>query len=83
MVNVAVAVTPCLGKVCGTTSHELSADNRTLTLRWERVPLPPPFTARLDVTVTVAHLPNAQPGVTLRGTTFLDCRLFSTVFRLI
>jgi hypothetical protein len=66
------AVTPCLGAVCGNTSHTLSDDGRTLTLRWERVPLPPPFTAHLDVTVNVTQLPSAQPGVSLRGAVALS-----------
>ena len=51
----------------GNTSHSVSVDGSTLTLRWEGVPLPPPFTVRLDVTVTIAQLPNGKPGVSLRG----------------
>ena len=60
-------VTPCLGADCGNVSHAVSADGTRLTLRWAGVPLPPPFTARLDVTATVTQLPSNKPGVSLRG----------------
>eukprot|EP01051_Picozoa_sp_SAG22_P011911 SAG22_NODE_1187_length_5217_cov_5.282532_4_plen_570_part_00 len=61
-------ITPCLGADCANTSHALSADGSTLSLRWQGVPLPPPFgSTRLDVTVTIAQLPGGKPGVSLRG----------------
>ena len=62
----------CLGDgaTCANTSHIRSADSHTLTLRWGGVPLPPPFAARLDVTVTITQLPDAKPGVSTRGRRF-------------
>ena len=65
-------VTPCLGADCGNVSHAVSADGTMLTLRWAGVPLPPPFTARLDVTATVTQLPDTKPGVSLRGAVALS-----------
>ena len=55
-------VTPCIDATCANTSHALSPDGRTLTLSWSGVPLPPPHTARLAVTVNITQLPDGQPG---------------------
>jgi hypothetical protein len=65
-------VTPCIESDCANTSHSLSSDGSALTLRWDGVPLPKPFTARLDVAVTITQLPDAKPGVALRGTVGLS-----------
>ena len=62
-------VNPCIGAVCANTSHEVSDDGATLTLRWQNVPLPPAMQsehAALDVTVTITKRPQ-RSGVSLRG----------------
>ena len=66
-------VTPCIGNDCGNTSHTVSPNGSTLTLRWAGVPLSAKFKGvRLDVTVTVAQLPGSKPGVSLRGAVSLS-----------
>ena len=66
-------VTRCIGTDCSSASHSISADGRTLTLRWAGVPLPAKFMGvRLDVTVTVAQLPGGKPGVSLSGAVSLS-----------
>ena len=67
-------VAACIASDCANVSHTISADGSTLSLRWDGVPLPPPFTARLDVVVTVAQLPGGRSGVSLRGAVGLSAK---------
>eukprot|EP01052_Picozoa_sp_SAG31_P029775 SAG31_NODE_2990_length_4812_cov_6.899215_2_plen_779_part_00 len=64
-----VKVNPCQGSDCAATSHKVSADGRTLMLRWHGVPLPTSMQRepRLEVIVNITQRTGDRPGVTLRG----------------